>query len=676
MANKKISQLPSGQLLPQTIFPIVTNGTTSQTTFDGLVNALNPLISGGTGGQIGPMGPQGPQGPVGPTGADGIQGPAGQDGAAGAQGPVGPVGPAGLNWQGLWDMDTQYVTDDAVGFSGASWFCIADVTTTGNDDPTIDTTHWALLAAQGAQGPMGPQGVAGIQGPQGATGPQGPQGPMGPAASAATLTNASFYVSNSQPYNVLAYDINATYGSGTCRLPENAPVGKIITIRNNFSNIQVQAFDGQPKISNYGANGSTSSVWVNAYETKQFVSLGSNYWYVIAIQGESSTFNGTPINFYNLWNIAETYNYNNALVPLSTAELNSLYPNGGTNGYNPTPIGAKVYCPNIANGGRVYIKTSYNTWTSLPLVPTSYSGATSGLNTFVTGGTYNAGTATFTNNTGGTFSVSGFSTGGDTFWVSGSSGTSSIKRPLFGNDATGNYSMNAGFASVASGEMAAAFNYSTKATGYASHAEGYATSALTQTGSHSEGYHTLAEGLGAHAEGQNSIANGTASHAEGYLTVANGYAAHAEGQETSATTYNTHAEGIGTLASALAAHAEGYNSQAIGIHSHAQNTYNIASGFYSHAGGSGSTAQGIASFVHSTGSIVYGDRSAVLGGSGITANANDTVYVPNLVIKKVDAVPTSSADSIGEAGSVTWDANYFYWKTESDGWLRVSGSTF
>lgn len=35
--------------------------------------------------------------------------------------------------------------------------------------------------------------------------------------------------------------------------------------------------------------------------------------------------------------------------------------------------------------------------------------------TYVTGGTYNAGTAVFTNNTGGTFSVTGFSTGGGTF---------------------------------------------------------------------------------------------------------------------------------------------------------------------------------------------------------------------------------------------------------------------
>lgn len=40
MADKKISQLPSGQILPQTIFPIVTNGTTSQTSYGGLLNAI------------------------------------------------------------------------------------------------------------------------------------------------------------------------------------------------------------------------------------------------------------------------------------------------------------------------------------------------------------------------------------------------------------------------------------------------------------------------------------------------------------------------------------------------------------------------------------------------------------------------------------------------------------
>lgn len=99
------------------------------------------------------------------TGPQGVQGP------AGPQGPVGPVGPAGLNWQGAWASGTSYVIDDAVGYGGASWFCI--LATSGTTTPNLDTTHWALLAAQGAQGPIGP---AGAQGPTGATGPAGASG--------------------------------------------------------------------------------------------------------------------------------------------------------------------------------------------------------------------------------------------------------------------------------------------------------------------------------------------------------------------------------------------------------------------------------------------------------------------------------------------------------------------
>lgn len=95
------------------------------------------------------------------TGSQGAEGP------EGPAGPPGPVGPAGLEWQGAWDTDSSYAEDDAVGFNGASWFCISAVTGTGNSNPEEDTTHWALLAAQGAQG---------IQGIQGPTGPQGASG--------------------------------------------------------------------------------------------------------------------------------------------------------------------------------------------------------------------------------------------------------------------------------------------------------------------------------------------------------------------------------------------------------------------------------------------------------------------------------------------------------------------
>jgi hypothetical protein len=94
-------------------------------------------------------GPQGPQGPIGATGLQGV---------------AGPVGPAGLNWQGVWSTLSAYVVDDAVGFAGASWFCInavgPSVTT-----PDLDPTNWALLASQGSPGVNGGTGPQGIAGP-------------------------------------------------------------------------------------------------------------------------------------------------------------------------------------------------------------------------------------------------------------------------------------------------------------------------------------------------------------------------------------------------------------------------------------------------------------------------------------------------------------------------------
>jgi hypothetical protein len=94
------------------------------------------------------VGPQGPQGP---------------------QGVAGPVGPAGLNWQSSWVSGNSYVIDDAVGYAGASYFCI--LATSGTTDPSTDTTHWALLAAQGSTGPQGPQGIQGIPGTPGSASP-------------------------------------------------------------------------------------------------------------------------------------------------------------------------------------------------------------------------------------------------------------------------------------------------------------------------------------------------------------------------------------------------------------------------------------------------------------------------------------------------------------------------
>lgn len=126
-----------------------------------------PYYSGITGG-TGPQGVTGATGATGAIGATGPQGATGEPGAAGSQGvqgipgTAGAVGPAGLNWQGSWFPGYTYTEDDAVGYDGASWFCI--LATTGATAPNLDTTHWALLASQGAQGLQGVQGIPGVPG--------------------------------------------------------------------------------------------------------------------------------------------------------------------------------------------------------------------------------------------------------------------------------------------------------------------------------------------------------------------------------------------------------------------------------------------------------------------------------------------------------------------------------
>jgi hypothetical protein len=58
-------------------------------------------------------------------------------------------------------------------------------------------------------------------------------------------------------------------------------------------------------------------------------------------------------------------------------------------------------------------------------------------------------------------------------------------------------------------------------------------------------------------------------------------------------------------------------------------------------------------------------------GSGIIGNASNTVYVPDFVIKKSAAVPTTTSSTVGELGSITWDNSYLYVKT-STGWGRIA----
>jgi len=141
----------------------------------------------------------------------GPQGPAGVAGPTGPAGAPGPVGPAGLNWQGAWSAAASYVVDDAVGYAGASWFCIDPVGPSATP-PNADPTNWALLAAQGATGATG---ATGLQGP---TGPAGPSNSLSigtvttlPAGSSATAT-----ITGSSPVQTLNLAIpqGASGGAG------------------------------------------------------------------------------------------------------------------------------------------------------------------------------------------------------------------------------------------------------------------------------------------------------------------------------------------------------------------------------------------------------------------------------------------------------------------------------
>lgn len=101
----------------------------------------------------------------------------GPQGIQGATGPIGPTGATGIEWQGEWDNSVNYVNNDAVFYSGASWFASGDPDI--GDEPSEESLFWYPLALQGATGPQGIQGIQGATGPQGIQGDQGVQGDQG-----------------------------------------------------------------------------------------------------------------------------------------------------------------------------------------------------------------------------------------------------------------------------------------------------------------------------------------------------------------------------------------------------------------------------------------------------------------------------------------------------------------
>ena len=276
-----------------------------------------------------------------------IPGPAGPIGPQGPQGVAGPVGPAGLNWQGQWVSGTSYIIDDAVGYNGASWFCINN--TSGIISPDLDATNWALLAAQGSPGPQGPQGIQG-------------QGSI-PKTSGAVTLNGTF--------QVLPFDINScSFQGGKAFLPTTTENGKEILVIATANNIEIRANTSGTNYMFQNFNTFVSSVTLLTNEMYKFTFVGfGGYWKAekletkpyksyIALINQSGTNAPVATVIYNdtgstfIWNYDDVGSYiatssspillGNKTVVFVTAQGNSgnnqnkIF--GGTR-YNDTSIG-------------------------------------------------------------------------------------------------------------------------------------------------------------------------------------------------------------------------------------------------------------------------------------------------------------------------------------------------
>lgn len=151
--------------------------------------------------------------------------------------------------------------------------------------------------------------------------------------------------------------------------------------------------------------------------------------------------------------------------------------------------------------------------------------------TYVTGGTYNAGTAIFTNNTGGTFNVTGW------LWSAGT-GTNAIATVNGNNIASGDYSHAEGRLTQAIGDYSHVEGFGGYASGDYSHVEGNGSNAHGQA-SHAEGSSTIATGDYSHAGGNNSQSNGIASFVHGQNSHANGNTTIVLGANITGSTDNT-----------------------------------------------------------------------------------------------------------------------------------------
>jgi len=185
-----------------------------------------------------------------------------------------------------------------------------------------------------------------------------------------------------------------------------------------------------------GTGGLSTTTLQQAYDNSTTPEIVIN-----AILDGLSVKNGTG-NADNVTNIFEAVNTAGATTALIRADGyisgTTFQSNGFTannNGLTATTVSATTYI-----GLPTDIRITGGTYSAGTAEFTNNTGGTFSVSgfktddTFVTGGTYSNGTAEFTNNTGGTFSISGFSTGGGTTFTGGTvSGATNFTNDLSAN---------------------------------------------------------------------------------------------------------------------------------------------------------------------------------------------------------------------------------------------------
>jgi hypothetical protein len=586
MADKKISQLPIGNLDSNTIFPIVTSGITSQTTFANVVYALEPYFSGATGStsesnhyvrgweiekEIG----------------NSITIGYGKGKLLLTNGSNQIIGTNGVDFDNQDNFDSPFYQYEAtvilsdgtrryIALNNNTGSTIGDISEIYSDNRYKNSlgTIWTGTTGEYQYYPY-----------------------FIPEASG-ELNHAEGYQTQANGKNGSHAEGYQTIASGTSSHAE----GRFTIAGGNYSHAEGVGGDSVPN----QANGFASHVQGNETIANERNTHAGGFRTIAngdasLVHGYQSIVNGnySIVLGRNLTgNTADTTYVDNLNVrtlgggtPIAglSVDANGFVVSGSTGGTSYWSAGTGNNAVATVNGGNI-ASGDYSLAEGLVTTSSAFGSHSEGVSTVASGQSSHA-EGNQTSAFGGNSHAEGLYT----------------KAEGFTSHAEGN-------STTASGSYSHAEGLYTRAEGHVSHAEGSGTTAIGQY-SHAQGFGTSATSDTSHAEGYGTLSSGVASHAEGFSSKAIGNYSHAECFNTQAFGLYSHAEGLGSIASGTAAHAEGWGTQ--------------ANGEGSHSGGEGSRANGQYSFVHGNNSQANGISTMVLG-SNIIGNENNTTFVEKL----------------------------------------------